>query len=683
MAGSRGAGNILDLTNASTIKDGDALRNINCYEYLKYIAARIPDKFHDYNQRFNVLIQLKHLFSTHDAYDPTIAYGDIYTNFLIELETAIQMQLDLKSNDAKNAIFFISEVIRRIYENDNCALERSANMVVSTLTNTDHKSSPKKREQLVTARMLGDSHYGFISNIANYYTGYRDVNKLTPQQAGSITGRISTFVSSDFDTLSSTSIPSIVKYSYQTETMPVQLRFGSVGQYRQNVARVNPLFRAWRVVKNRRPAPASEITPASSSSLSSTVLTAAAAAAAASLTTPDLAPISVVHQGEAEVIPRLKSGHVYFNDLGLDRTSIEGKVERTLTMELHKLEDDNDPYIAVITLPSDKGLMDKKLRDHHSKTIVSSNAMSLLSKLATGASIKVNELDPSLARALGLPSKLVRDFNLSLKTKKRLYGVDNGHYNARNESARINALLLNSLTKLGFDKVSHLSLAQVQAIYFHFVKFELTSYILEELYPETFNISCKDAIDRGGVHSAYYNLVKSIESSKPMSEDEFLRAVYAAPALVKGRGMNHHVNALWNAIDAYVDANDSNLNASDKTKWIKVWRDNNIPPRSQKYLINALNDYINTRGNEDAFHSSFGAIDKDTKINAANSVNLLISGTDIVKPFTHDQWTALHQGRLGDIIKEMEACGMVDLTRHNPQLSAASAAGPLTPRLRQ
>ncbi len=90
-------------------------------------------------------------------------------------------------------------------------------------------------------------------------------------------------------------------------------------------------------------------------------------------------------------------------------------------------------------------------------------------------------------------------------------------------------------------------------------------------------MSCKDGIDRAGAASAYYNLIKSIQQGSPLSRQEFERAIHAAPALVKGRGMNYHAKILYNAIDYYLQAKQaSNEKLPEGAEWLLEWRNDNI-----------------------------------------------------------------------------------------------------------
>ena len=143
---------------------------------------------------------------------------------------------------------------------------------------------------------------------------------------------------------------------------------------------------------------------------------------------------------------------------------------------------------------------------------------------------------------------------------------------------------------MGLGEQEKLSPAQRQAVWFHFIKFELPRYIITTLEPDTYNFACKDAIDRGGISSAYYNLLSSFSTTQAMSRDEFEQALHAAPFMVKGRGMNDHIDIIWNAVDQYITAQKTLLQGMNK-HWLIDWRDANCPAvRAGELLERRLSD---------------------------------------------------------------------------------------------
>lgn len=233
--------------------------------------------------------------------------------------------------------------------------------------------------------------------------------------------------------------------------------------------------------------------------------------------------------------------HIYFNNLALDRTSFEGKKERELTEKLHQLEHSHE-HLAVITLPADKGLLSN--RELASQM---SYPLRLCSELFLNIALdKDTYLD-------------IHDLHISPKIRRLLF-KDNQH-----QKGTLKTLIHNSAVALGLSDKVMITARERQALYMYFIKFELTNYIIETLKPRGINFSCKDAIDRAGVSSVIYNLMKSIELGSPMTEDEFQQTLHAAPAMVKGRAMNHHLEKLVSFLQIYVNAQES------VPQWLSRW----------------------------------------------------------------------------------------------------------------
>ncbi len=139
--------------------------------------------------------------------------------------------------------------------------------------------------------------------------------------------------------------------------------------------------------------------------------------------------------------------------------------------------------------------------------------------------------------------------------------------------------LINESTKevLGPTFTAALSPAQHQAVWMHVTHYQLPRLILEAVNPAFFHFTCKDAIDRGGVASAVFNLMESIKMGKPLTQKEFNTAIHAAALMVKGRGMNSHFNRLWNFVDCYVDGNFDTLMQDNQRRWLIRWRNMHCP----------------------------------------------------------------------------------------------------------
>ena len=286
------------------------------------------------------------------------------------------------------------------------------------------------------------------------------------------------------------------------------------------------------------------------------------------------------HKGEVRISPLFKRfltinaqrspssqpiAYVYINNLGLDRSEfdIAGVKEREFTLALHKLEDDPSLKIAVITLPASKSLMDS---NHFEKTTDELSYQDIFMELLQVAEGKKH------------PSG-VSDFWISPKIRKLLFG------NADQQTDILTKMLTKSFYIMGARPDKPLSTAKKQAVWIHFIKYELSDYILKTLKPMGYNFSCKDAIDRGALSSLLYALWQSFETNIPMQLDEFERAIDAAAANVKGRGMNFHRQLLWNGIDNFIDANYDKLIIDNKRSWLVFWRDMNCPASRVNQLL--------------------------------------------------------------------------------------------------
>jgi hypothetical protein len=285
------------------------------------------------------------------------------------------------------------------------------------------------------------------------------------------------------------------------------------------------------------------------------------------------------HRGKERVSPLFKkwleinatkvddaqpTAHIYFNNLPLDRKGmdIEGVKERLLSLTLHQLEGQEKLKIAVITLPAAKGLMSGRNYKRTHKNFSYQTVFDEFMQIVCGVR----------------PANMVYDFWISQDTMNKAFGKDN-------PSSTIEILLTNSFEAHGLKKDDLLSTAQKQAVWVHFIKYELTNHILIKLKPRSFNFACRDAVDRAAVSSAYFNLMKSFETPYPMSKDEFLSAIELPAANVKARGMNGHRKLIWNAIDSYVSAHYDELIHSTQKAWLIYWRDMNCPHARAKQLL--------------------------------------------------------------------------------------------------
>lgn len=343
------------------------------------------------------------------------------------------------------------------------------------------------------------------------------INEVCPTGIGSIPNALGALFSSTFKPQLDTNLPSLKNYSYRKNTDPTEYRFSTQAQRHNGQVRISPLFKYWLVIK-------------------------------------------------AQNAPSTQSvSHIYFNNLGLDRSGfdIPGSKERDLSLALHELETDCSLKIAVITFPANKSLMEA---NHYKTTSDHLSYASVFTEL-----LEIAEGKEHISK--------ISDFRISDKTRNQLFG------NKENQLKILTRLLSNSFEAQGINPPNTLSTAQKQAVWLHFTKFELTDHIITTLNPSGYNFSCKDAIDRGAVSSSYYNLIKSFKSEHPIQKNEFERALDAAAANVKGRGMNFHRNIIWNALDNYINANYEDLIKDEQKSWLIFWRDMNCPHSRAHQLL--------------------------------------------------------------------------------------------------
>ena len=498
----------------------EKLHNRNCFAYLKRL--RMDDYVLTKLRALDKTLaeQLGNLTTLPDAPVPQGAYADLYTRFFSVVEENIA-EMDKQANSPEKREEF-NAFIRSIYVNDNRILE-------TTFEEIKHIAASQ-------TPIGGSIEHKIAKHVADTRERSNSV-ALSPAQAGSAYGRFTAMISANFKPQHTTSLATVRSYAYQNEREnPVkEYRFGTQGQRHNGEARVSPLFKAWLTAEKDRPRE----------------------------------PI----EGQTRIT------HVYINNLGLDRKetkplslldrlnplkqiawikALEGSKERALSEKLHDLEPEHD-NIAVITLPADKGLM-------------SGSEFKKTGDALAVSSVRQEFLNLALENE---KAKTTKDLHISESIRKLLFGNEF----KTNQERILNELLDNSFEAMGLDTAATITSAQRQAVWFHFIKFELTNHILTKLKPESVNFSCKDAIDRGGVSSAYYNLMKSITDESPMSRDEFDRALHAAPTMVKARGMNHHTKLIWNAVDTYLAKGNNYHSVSNNPNkaWLIEWRDLTCP----------------------------------------------------------------------------------------------------------
>ncbi|WP_131781482.1 hypothetical protein [Legionella gresilensis] len=555
---------------SKTAITSEKIHNKNCYSYLRELKGVALDFLgKDFEPLQNELEKIKE----HQIYQNDYPYAKLYTQLITfldqnidyisaQLERQIETQetnisanqntfpLSHKEINKKHQILLkqardnkltLDNFIDTLYNNDSHLLEQT----YAAIRHIPHGHRPSKSSK-------GIEHT--IADALSEPFFLKRINAKTASPADNETwhARLSAVVGNTFTPQYYTNIPSLRSYPYKKKKgIEVrELRIGTQAQRYKGQTRVSPLFEYW--LKN-------QLGKQPSQSVST-----------------EKSPIT----------------HIYFNNLARDREIFdrdklafdflgEGNKEKALTAQLESLEKGH-ANLAVITLPADKGLM---TRGDYLKTKEELKYQTVFDTFL------------SIARGIDTLEPKIKDFYISPKIRGLLFNFG-GYPSNEYERKVLQDLLTNSFKAMGIvDNDGNLipadrklSQAERQAVWFHFVKFELTNYIIDTLKPLSINFSCKDAIDRGGASSAYFNLMKSIEAGHPLSREEFEQALHAAATSVKGRGMNHHLNIIWNAIDHYVNSQqykDKLKEEKEKLKkhpelqsqleWLTQWRDFNCP----------------------------------------------------------------------------------------------------------
>lgn len=494
------------------IENGDQLRNVNSYEYLYHLAKYIPDELNT----IPIFYDVHHLYLDSKKYDANIAYGDLYTKFQLALQRYIS-----DPNRNEQELERIDDLVIHTYANENRALERAYVTI---------------KDELHTTRQTKDAHTKKLVSTKLKVSTVDRLNKIIPTDAEHIASQFKTNYTGDMLAMTTTSQPMVMQLSYQNETDPKQLRFGTIGQfYSGKKAHLNPIFLQYLKAIKRR--------------------------------TDNEVPI--VNTQER---PKARIQHIYFNNLERKtKNALKDynpfspvRREKEITRELEKLNG-SESNIAVITLPADGGYLEHKYVHDRIVKLDNKSVFDDIIDIAQG-NVKHGHHQ--------------HDFFISNDVKQLLYGSADGlDYNGKNEREKLSELLRKSFDdlNLSYDIGAKMSAADRQAVFFHFIKFRLTDFIIDKLQPEAFNCTCKDAIDRGGASAAYYGLMKSINRGAPISRDEFETLLHGPATIVKGRGMNRHILHIWNEVDRLIMAQNESHSQSHIVipAWLRDWHKEN------------------------------------------------------------------------------------------------------------
>lgn len=443
-----------------------------------------------------------------------------------------------------------------------------------------------------------------LPNTVSLLTG--TINKRTPAKEGGMLKLGTRLFSKKYKPMQITSMPCIRKYEYKNqEIYPVEIRIGTQAQRVEGIPHINPLFlELLKSFQNDR-------------------------------------------HGGIRAVPKNGIEHLYINNLQRnDKKQKPSGItlnEKSFTNKLEELENE-EPGLAVVTIPAEDKLLAANNLNPPEDRILTREAMSAIFDIAVESNLAAE-----------------KDLHISKKVKKILFGEKNNTYDKEMEESTISQLIMKSFEDFGLVGEESISRAQFTAVYFHFLKFELTDFIIKQLQPQSFNMSCKDGIDRGGASSAYYNLIKSITVGQPLKREEFITALHAAPVLVKGRPMNHHIQFIWESINGLIEGQKTRKKPLAIPEWLIEWRDSNKPEylhppaHTLDWHINELNNYIETRGNEkNRFFER-----KDMKLTAAMKLYTILIGSKNVQMDDVDR-DALSEGRLNNIYTAIVKDGFLD-----------------------
>lgn len=510
--------------SARQVLSSDAQHNLNCYAYFfrlkKFFQQpeliKLLKTYH-----FNPYLVNPYL----DVYHKDQPYGDFYSQLMNSLEKVISAHdmglLVLTDSDLKA----LNQLVEAVYHNDNHILEEGSSGWINDIA---AETRPQKAN-------IGKKIAHTLKDPA------QTVNAITPHDTEFPLWRFYSVFAPTLKPQTLTNIPTIKNHAYKTKEDPIEYRFSTQAQRDNGHSRVSPLFKRWLKINAEKYTQ----NPSKCEVLNDSI----------SLKKSNSQIYCDSLKGQNSLFEEFWV-HLYVNNMRSDPKEFDlpGSYERDLTRVLHELENDPELKIMVITLPAYAGLMNPF--DYHlTKEFCDSSRV--FHELLNVAQNKKHH-------------RGISDFIISPQTRKFLF--------ANREQEILGTLLKRSFLTQGVDpEKGTLSRAQKQAVWVHFIKYELTRYIIKTVKPWGYNFACKDAIDRGAVSSTYYNLMSSFASVRPMQQDEFERSIDAPAANTKGRGMNFHRKILWNTLNTYVTANYSELFTHSKKSWLIYWRDMNCP----------------------------------------------------------------------------------------------------------
>jgi hypothetical protein len=507
------------------------IRQEATFAYLKQIQAFYRDNkalFQNnrspYAQLEDTLKQVDSTLGNDKAPDPNKKYSRLYTRFQEITEKVAKAELKEvgKRGNQKLDSFF-----KQIYENDNKIHDKVASNVIHAASASPNDTGTKTHLDSNIKKNTTNPHKFF--NITH------PDNKLN--------AFFSSMIGFGYNPLKRNNVPYVAFDQNALSGGEKDQKCLRLGAQTQGEGEVNPTFKRY-LLANARTAATAEKDQGTKNDF-------------------QYVYISLLKRGQEHQDTK-KTG---FNKL-LDKFVRFSEGKRANALE--DLNQQKHLKAAVITLPADGEFF---LGDFSMKKGM--NKDNYLNQR-----VKASELLDQLKSSI---QNNKNDFYMSDAVKSKLFGpnCDNGKLDALFKQA-MQDVLGKKAEKMGLE--TKMTQEQRSAVLFQFIKGNLSNHIINELNPKSYNMSCKDAIDRGGIHTLWHHMNLKHEQGKPMSEKDFHKFLDSPALIVKYRPLNDNRNLLWNALKHRMDADPK---FKENHKWANDWLAKNAPPEVKKMLENS------------------------------------------------------------------------------------------------
>lgn len=473
-----------------------------------------------YAQLENVLKEIDSTLGSDKTPDPSKKYSQLYTRFQEITEKVAKAELKEigKRGNQKLDAFF-----KQIYENDNKIHDKVADHIINA--NTSVNPSDIGTKQQVNANLKNRT-----TNPHKLFDIRHPDNKLN--------AFFSSMIGFGYNPLKRNNVPYVAFDQNALNGGEKDQKCLRLGAQTQGEGEVNPTFKRYLLANARTAAKADQEQGTQNDY--------------------QYVYISLLKRGQEHQDTK-KTG---FSKL-LDKFVRFSEGNRANALE--DLNKQKHLKAAVMTLPADGEffLGDFSMKKGLNKSDYS-NQLVTADKLLEGLknSIKNNK----------------NDFYMSDAVKSKLFGpnCDNGKIEALFKQAMQDALGPKA-EQMGMK--TKMTQEQRSAVLFQFVKGNLSNYIINELNPKAYNMSCKDAIDRGGIHTLWHHMNLKHEQGKPMTEKDFHKFLDSPALIVKYRPLNDNRNLLWNALKHRMDADPK---FKENHQWANKWLEKNAPEATKE-----------------------------------------------------------------------------------------------------